>query len=45
MQYDDKRLTMIVATACGSTPPKAILLEWLDGEYRPTVRGLSLIHI
>ena len=39
MQYDEKRLTRIVATDCGSTTTKAILIEWIDGEYRQTVRG------
>ncbi len=39
MQYDEKRLTRIVATDCGSTTTKAILIEWVDGEYRQTVRG------
>jgi len=39
MQYDEKRLTRIAATDCGSTTTKAILIEWVDGEYRQTVRG------
>ncbi|HNQ42941.1 MAG TPA: glutamate mutase L, partial [Candidatus Cloacimonadota bacterium] len=39
MQYDEKRLTRIVATDCGSTTTKAILIEWVDGEYRQTIRG------
>ncbi len=39
MQYDEKRLTRIVATDCGSTTTKAILIEWMDGEYRQTIRG------
>lgn len=39
MQYDEKRLTRIVATDCGSTTTKAILIEYLDGEYRQTIRG------
>ncbi|MBM4399857.1 MAG: glutamate mutase L [Candidatus Cloacimonetes bacterium] len=39
MQYDEKRLTRIVATDCGSTTTKAILIEWIDGEYRQTIRG------
>jgi len=39
MQYDEKRLTRIVATDCGSTTTKAILIEWLDGEFRQTIRG------
>ncbi len=32
-------LTRIVATDCGSTTTKAILIEYVDGEYRQTVRG------
>lgn len=39
MQYDEKRLTRIAATDCGSTTTKAILIEWVDGEYRQTIRG------
>lgn len=39
MQYDEKSLTRIVATDCGSTTTKAILIEWVDGEYRQTIRG------
>ncbi|MCB5234381.1 MAG: glutamate mutase L [Candidatus Cloacimonetes bacterium] len=39
MQYDEKRLTRIVATDCGSTTTKAILIEFVDGEYRQTIRG------
>ncbi len=39
MQYDEKRLTRIVATDCGSTTTKAILIEWVDGEFRQTIRG------
>jgi len=39
MQYDEKRLTRIVATDCGSTTTKAILIEWIDGEFRQTIRG------
>ena len=39
MQYDEKRLTRIVATDCGSTTTKAILIEYVDGEYRQTIRG------
>ena len=33
------RLTRIIATDCGSTTTKAILIEYVDGEYRQTVRG------
>ncbi len=32
-------LRRIIATDCGSTTTKAILIEYLDGEYRQTVRG------
>ena len=32
-------LTRIIATDCGSTTTKAILIEYVDGEYRQTVRG------
>ena len=39
MQYDEKRLTRIVATDCGTTTTKAILIEWVDGEYRQTICG------
>ena len=39
MQYDEKRLARIVATDCGSTTTKAILIEWVDGEFRQTIRG------
>ncbi len=39
MQYDEKSLTRIVATDCGSTTTKAILIEYVDGEYRQTIRG------
>jgi uncharacterized protein (TIGR01319 family) len=35
----DARLTRILATDCGSTTTKAILIEYVDGEYRQTVRG------
>lgn len=33
------QLTRIVATDCGSTTTKAILIEYVDGEFRQTVRG------
>lgn len=39
MQYEKKKLTRIIATDCGSTTTKAILIELVDGEYRQTVRG------
>jgi len=32
-------LLRILATDCGSTTTKAILIEYIDGEYRQTVRG------
>lgn len=32
-------LTRILATDCGSTTTKAILIEYVDGEYRQTLRG------
>jgi len=34
-----KQLSKIIATDCGSTTTKAILIEYVDGEYRQTVRG------
>jgi len=34
-----KHLKSILATDCGSTTTKAILIEWQDGEYRLKVRG------
>jgi len=33
------RSTTILATDCGSTTTKAILVEWHGGEYRLMVRG------
>ncbi|MCB5230695.1 MAG: glutamate mutase L [Candidatus Cloacimonas sp.] len=33
------KLTRILATDCGSTTTKAILIEYIDGEYRQTIRG------
>ena len=33
------RITVIVATDCGSTTTKAILIECVDGHYRQTQRG------
>ncbi len=41
MQYPKEKLTRIIATDCGSTTTKAILIEYVDGEYRQTVRGES----
>jgi len=32
-------LKRIIATDCGSTTTKSILIEYVDGEYRQTVRG------
>jgi activator of 2-hydroxyglutaryl-CoA dehydratase len=32
-------LKSILATDCGSTTTKAILIEKIDGEYRLSVRG------
>jgi uncharacterized protein (TIGR01319 family) len=34
-----EKLTRILATDCGSTTTKAILIEYIDGEYRQTIRG------
>ena len=34
-----RKLKRIIATDCGSTTTKAILIEFIDGEYRQTVRG------
>jgi len=36
---DTQHLSRIIATDCGSTTTKAILIEYVDGEYRQTVRG------
>ncbi|RLC57178.1 MAG: methylaspartate mutase, partial [Candidatus Cloacimonadota bacterium] len=33
------KLKRIIATDCGSTTTKSILIEYVDGEYRQTVRG------
>ena len=33
------KLRSILATDCGSTTTKAILIEFVDGEYRLTFRG------
>ena len=34
-----ERIQVIVATDCGSTTTKAILIELVDGHYRQTQRG------
>jgi uncharacterized protein (TIGR01319 family) len=36
---DPDRINVIVATDCGSTTTKAILIEKIDGHYRQTFRG------
>jgi len=36
---DPNRMQVIIATDCGSTTTKAILIERVDGEYRQTFRG------
>jgi uncharacterized protein (TIGR01319 family) len=36
---DPSRIQVIVATDCGSTTTKAILIELVDGHYRQTQRG------
>lgn len=36
---DAQKLKRIIATDCGSTTTKSILIEYIDGEYRQTVRG------
>ena len=33
------KLRSILATDCGSTTTKAILIEYIDGEYRLSFRG------
>lgn len=35
----NEQLKKIIATDCGSTTTKAILIEYIDGEYRQTIRG------
>ena len=37
----NKELNVIIATDCGSTTTKAILIEKINGEYRQTFRGES----
>jgi len=36
---DPKSIRSVLATDCGSTTTKAILIELVEGEYRQTVRG------
>ncbi|MDY6916084.1 MAG: glutamate mutase L [Candidatus Cloacimonadota bacterium] len=36
---NSRKLKRIIATDCGSTTTKAILIEYVDGEFRQTVRG------
>lgn len=36
---DPDSIRVILATDCGSTTTKAILIEWKDGQYRQTFRG------
>jgi uncharacterized protein (TIGR01319 family) len=38
-QIDPEQIKVILATDCGSTTTKAILIEYVDGEYRQTQRG------
>ena len=38
-RLDPSRIQSILATDCGSTTTKAILIQWRDGEYRLIVRG------
>ena len=38
-QLDPDQINVILATDCGSTTTKAILIEKIDGEYRQTYRG------
>ena len=39
MQLDPEKIKVILATDCGSTTTKAILIEKKGGEYRQTFRG------
>ncbi len=39
MNIDLKKINVILATDCGSTTTKAILIENISGEYRLTFRG------
>jgi hypothetical protein len=36
---DPDKIKVILATDCGSTTTKAILIQYVDGEYRQTHRG------
>ena len=36
---DPEKIRVILATDCGSTTTKAILIQWVDGHYRQTHRG------
>ena len=36
---DKKNINVILATDCGSTTTKAILIEYIENEYRLTFRG------
>jgi uncharacterized protein (TIGR01319 family) len=38
-QIDPEKINVILATDCGSTTTKAILIEKVDGHYRQTYRG------
>ena len=38
-QIDPEQIKVILATDCGSTTTKAILIQYVDGEYRQTYRG------
>src|SRR5258708_3077942 len=40
-QLDPEKINVIVATDCGSTTTKAILIEKIDGHYHQTHRGES----
>ena len=39
MTLDPGRIRVILATDCGSTTTKAILIQYVDGVYRQTHRG------
>src|SRR5271157_612274 len=39
MTMDPEKINVILATDCGSTTTKAILIEKKNGEYRQTYRG------
>ena len=40
-KIDPEKVTVILATDCGSTTTKAILIQKVDGEYRQTHRGAA----